>query len=684
MSNRLPKEGGDNSAYARYSWQNWQDQDAFYQFWIERWKRSIDFLRSVHWRALQETDLKLIPEWKRFPVINMTLAFYSDYLTQWLQSRVRFSAVPDSPDPKDISSAEASDFVLKYLWDLLEVDNKKTDIAAWLAATGNADVRAFWDTDTGDMIPLAIQNPQDPEHPIPVNPQTLQPDPSMQQPVMVDAGEIGLEVIPPQLVRCGLKKSQGKQIGYLLTYDEACGRYGDEIAGSLSYGPAYGSLTVDLLSVYPAQGMPQRQDVALAIEQYLPRSSKYPKGLWWTSSADRLITPPQPMPTNSIPSAHFRWIPLPGHPEMGLTPLYDITFSNKTADEMQARILEWLNKVVPKIIRQNGDGLPLNYFTDEPGQEAVTQPGTAPNWMMPTPPPPHFAEVKANAMQEAMTVGGYNFRRPKEPAPGQSQSFRAPVNTLNQGEVVALSLMNSQSTWQKLGYILLEYAGKFYQESRAASIVGTDRTYQWREFTGSDLAKLPKTIHVDELPLFTWNRQSMRDTVIGVLSSPAAGVLFAGPDGQIDKNRVNAAMDAAGIDVSPDVLDADYMEAMNENQMFRVVQSADQIPKRQPWQNDEKHYEKHIMVPKSLEFRAWPEELQKAFLGHLSEHEQAMQQLQKQQQDAMYEQERTLRQIRADAETTQDVKTAVGKESAKALGTYLQKEEPPVKGKEKK
>jgi len=676
---RLPKPNASPSELASFSQTAWDDQDAFVGFWAERWKRSIDFIRSLHWRALLETDIGKLPSWKRYPIVNYTLAFYSDYLAQFLQSRTRYSAVPASPDPADISSAELADNVLRYTWDKVEMDYKKIDLAAWLAATGNADLRVYWNKDTGDMIPLAkpIMLPNGQQGMIPINPKTMQPDMTMQQPVMVDAGEIGVEVVAPQLVRHGLKRSQGTMIGRLITYDEAADLYGDKVAENLSYGGFRpGALANDMLSVYTNTGMPKPEDSALIIEHHLPRSSRNPEGLWWTASGRTLVTSPQPLPAREIGLVHFRWVPLPGHPTMGLTPIYDMTFSNKAYDEMLARILEWLNKVVPKLVRQSGDGLKYGEFTDEPGQEVTVQPGTQPSFIEPPGPPEHFFKIKQDISEDMANVGGYRFRRDEQVPAGESTSrMRQPLHTKNEGEVVALALLNSAPAWKKLGYILLDFAAKYYDEPRILSVVGKDRTYQWREFSGQDLKNLTATIHVDEKSLYTWNRQSMRDTVIGLMQSEAAKVLFVDASGNFDKERVDAAMESAGIDVSPDTLDPDIMEARNEINQIQYMQEGDEPLQAMPWQNNEVHLEEKQRIMKSLAFKGWPEHASKALLDNASQHEQAIAAAQKSQQQAMLDQEKALRDIRAQSETAQNIRTALGEVLAEALGTYLAKDD---------
>lgn len=683
---RFPKQNASPGELAAYSQQSWNDQDAFFNFWADRWKRSIDFIRSIHWKILTEIDIDRLPKWKRYPIVNYTLAFYSDYLAQFLQARTRYSAVPASPDPSDIAAAELAEGVLKYTWDKLELDAKKIDLAAWLASTGNADLRVFWNQNTGDMIPLAqpVTLPDGQQVLQPINPQTGQPDMTMTEPVMVDAGEIGIEVVPPQLCRYGTKSSSGSMLGRLITYDEAVDLYGDKVAESLTYGQfTLGALATDLLTVYHNVGMPKAEDAALVIEHYLPRSSRNPEGMWWTAAGRQLITQPAPLPSREPSLIHFRWIPLPGHPTMGLSPIYDMTFSNKAYDEMLARILEWLNKVVPKVVRQAGDGLKAQEMTDEPGQEVVVQPGTVPAFLDPPGPPEHFFKLKQEISEDMVNVGGYRFRREEQMPPGESiQRMRQPMRSKNEGEVVSLAIINSGPAWTKLGRVILDYAAKFYTEPRVLSIVGQDRTYQWREFQGSDLKNLAATIHIDEKELYTWNRQSMRDTVIGLLGTQAAQVLFVDEAGQFDRERVNAAMESAGIDVSPDTLDPDIMEARNEINMIQFMQG--EPPEAKPWQNAEVHLTEKTRVLKGLAFKGWPKEAQDALLANIAQHEKAIAAKEQAAQQNMLGQEKALRDIRAESETAQNVRTAMGEALVEVLKEYLLPEDKKKAKKESK
>lgn len=688
---RIPLNDESPNDFAKYTKESWRNQDAFYSYWVGRWRRTIDFIRGLHWRVLAEIDDKKIPQWRRFPMVNITLALFNDYLSQWLQSRVRFSVVPDRAEPKKIAQAELGDQVLRSIWDLVELDAKKIDLGSWLLSTGNANLRVFWNTSTGNMLPLAV--PEKTEQGIftgnliPVNPQTLQPDPTMQAPIMVDAGEIGVEVVSPQLVRWGQTPAHGCMVGYLLSFDDAVERFGEDVANTLKYSTLGGSLAVDLLSV-PTNSLATSRsipsDSALVIEHYLPRSNRFPEGVWWTSSEDRTIIEPETLPARHIPVVDFRWIPMQGHSHLGLTPLYDLTFLNKNIDEMLARAMEWLNKVVPKMILKSGGGIAVGEMTDEPGQEIVANAGGEPSYTAMPSPPNVFSALREELMSAVLFVGGYRTQKPKELPPGEAtQRFRQPAQFLNEGQQVALAQINSKPAWKKMGYILLDYVAKFYGEDRAISLVGADHTYMWREFKGSELQNFSATLHVDELPLYPWNRQSQRDTVISVLNSPAGSILFSGPDGQPDRERIEAALEATGLDVSPGLIDPDTTEARNENHVFSNLGEQDQPLPVEPWQDHETHQYEHAKILKSVAFRSWPDYRREAFLQHVGEHEKISAEAQQSAQQSMLQQEQALRQIRASIETQQDVRTALGEELVKALMSALGVTKEPPKSRSK-
>jgi len=660
MPQKLPADVSDWTGFARYTSDMWRDMDSYYTYWVNRWKKTIDYIRGDHWNILLELDRDTIPAWKRFPVINYTNSFYAEFLKQYLQGNVRYSALPQSPDPSDLAGAEQMEQIMKYTWDLLEMSDKRIELASWVMSCGVGYLRYFWDTNTGDLIPLAIPTPDGGM--IPVNPDTLEIDPTLMQPIMVDAGELGCEVIPPQMVRWGYAEEDGVMIGLLMSYDEAFNKFGEDVAKKLSYKETHDIVTTDLdIGGTAAYAGGFKPDTALVIQHYIPRNARFPNGLWWTSTENnRLLTAPNPLPAGVVPIASFRWVPVPGHRRLGMSPLFDITSSNKAYDERMARILEWQNKVIPKYVLKSGGGLSYGDINDEPGQELVVHAGGEPTVMEFRQAPNSFFQMLNVDMQDMMGVGGFAFQPSREPPPGQVQpghKLRNPKDP-KAGEQVQLAHINASAGWKEAGNIVIAYVSNFYTETRVIAIQGPDKSYQWQEFIGTDLKNVAATISVDEMSLWPWNRQELRDTMIGVLSTDFGQVLFMNEDGSIDKDRFNAVLSATGLDVSVDALDPDIIEARNEQATFKNLPpntDPQMLPQVKFWEELATHYEEHTKVVKSKRFEAWPEHAKEAFIQHIQQTSEALNAQAEEESQAFLQQEMQLRQIRETIETKADI-----------------------------
>lgn len=656
MARKLPDNLSDYSGFARYTIDSWRDLDNFYNYWTRRWRKTLDYIRGDHWRALQEYARDELPAWKRYPVINYTNTIYNEYLRQYLEGNVRYSAVPESPEPTDVAGAELVEQIMKYTWDVLDMESKRPNLASWVISCGTGYLRFYWDTNTGDMLPLAVPTPDGGL--LPVNPDTLQADPTLTQPLMVDKGEIGVEVLSPQFVRWGTTEADGCMVGLLLNRMEAESMYGVDATKKLSFKTGHTSLHTDLnLGDSPVLESPT-EEKALVIQHYLPPSAKYPNGLWWTASesGSKLLTAPNALPAGIIPIATFRWIPVPGHRKLGMSPLYDLTFINKSYDERMAKILEWQGKVLPKYLLMSGGGITYGEINDEPGQELVVNAGAEPKVMEFRQPPNSFFTMLQTDLQDMLGVGGFSFGPAQEPSPGDiipGARIRVPEKP-KPGAQVQVAHLNAKAGWQEAGEVVVGYVANFYEEPRVIQIQGPDKSYQWQEFRGTDLNNVATTLRVDETALIPETRKQLRDTVIALMGTDFGQFLIAGPDGQPDGDRLNAILNAAGVDVDLGAVDPDTLEARNENAAFKAFDGRTDpalLPQIQEWQEDPTHYEEHIRVLKSKRYQSWPEPGKQALLQHVQGHAERMNQAAQAERDAFLQQEQALRQIRAQTDT---------------------------------
>jgi hypothetical protein len=663
------KPNSTKSDVVRFTEEGWRSLDPLYNFWSRRWRRVIEFLRDEHWNVLKDINIDEVPKWRRFPTINYTQRIFMDILGKMLQSQVRYSTVPASPDFADISSANLAEKLLAHAWEITEMDEKKSELLAWVLATGNGSLRTYWDTDTGIQVPLAIPGPDG--NLIPVNPETLQPDPTMQQPVMVDRGELGVDVLNPQLVRYPRNKSNGVMVGMLMTEDEVSQRYGEESVGNVHFTKINSQFVVDLTFASEPGIMVGGDELkrALVIEHYLPRSKWYPNGIWWTiaSGSGKFMTQPSELPGGLVPITQFRWVPIPGT-RIGATPLYGISFSNKMYDEISGKIQEWAIKVVPKVILKEGGGVEMGAFDDEPFQEVVAHAGGEPQIESPPEVPQHLFKMLEKNVSDMRFQGGYELKDEPMQAKGQVQGTnRMPVQERQRDETTLLEI-NSKPSWQHFGRVTLAYMKEFYTEGRTVSLVGPDKLHEWFFFNQEDLERLPESVHVDEVPLYAHNRQNMRDTVIGMMNSPAAQVIFSEIDEEgnfiMDKDRIETAMQATGIDVGISDLDPDVAEARNELTMIMLGMEA-QV---EEFQNHPMHIAEHKRALKGMRVKSGPPQFRQQLLEHMAQHQQILSDAAQAQEQSVIEREKQMRDIRETAEMQANVKEEIAKMIIEAVG----------------
>ena len=328
------------------------------------------------------------------------------------------------------------------------------------------------------------------------------------------------------------------------------------------------------------------------------------------------------------------------------------------------------------MLLQAGGGVKRGDVTEEPGQELTVNAGTVVSYTTVPQPPETFERIRNEMGAVSKSIGLYSFREQKEPPPGTAAKFRQPQQMVNEGEEVSVAIINAGESWTKLGYLLLAFVAKFYTEPRTIGIVGPDRAFQWRQFLGSDLSDLRATLRIDETSLYTWNRQSIRDTVVALLDTPGGQVLFQKPDGQVDRDLIMAAFDAAGLEKGFQIMDPDVLEARNENNTFRTLQDPQQTPPVQQWQNHPSHLDEHYKDRKGVSFAGWPQVAQQAFDQHIAQHEQAYKQQQDTQQQTMMDQESQLRNIRMTADSATATRSALGEALVQALVGLLSGELP--------
>jgi hypothetical protein len=86
-----------------------------------------------------------LPAWFPRTQTNKFAEIANDIIASLMQGRVPITYVPATDDPEDMAMAEIADKVVDVIYEEAEMDEKETELAAWMILTGNAFLIPYYD-----------------------------------------------------------------------------------------------------------------------------------------------------------------------------------------------------------------------------------------------------------------------------------------------------------------------------------------------------------------------------------------------------------------------------------------------------------------------------------------------------------------------------------------------------------
>jgi hypothetical protein len=157
-----------------------------------------------------------------------------------------------------------------------------------------------------------------------------------------------------------------------------------------------------------------------------------------------------------------------------------------------------------------------------------------------------------------------------------------------------------------------------YREERLIYTVGANRKYQVRAFNASELSGAVDVLPVAESS-FPWSKTARQSMMLS-LATTMPQLFTDAETGQFDTARFARLLPIGGLESFAQSEDIDTNEALNEEAEFR---EGDNMPQVGWWQNHQVHFNQHVRILKSSEFKDWEEQRQQAYLAHVQETMQA-------------------------------------------------------------
>jgi hypothetical protein len=679
--NATPEEKGQY-VHARY-----HALDDHYLGFYQSWAKTILFLFGKQWltwlaKTRRYTPATDVPPWRQQPVTNITYAVYRTLAAKLTKSKPTLEVVPPSGDSDDKEAARIGQALLVHLWRLLKKPAKVRRGIGWFLATGQVYLRIHWDPKAGKLVPLSdvveVDNPDTPgetmERERPLNAEGkpyTKPDGSDDfdaKPALVPEGEVAFDVVDPLSVRFDPEATDAEDATEMFvarpwTRKRAAQHFNipeseleassgdgdretyDDLLASAAAGmglAAAGSAQHDALGASKAEALGAR---VLVIEYYRKPDEDRPEGAHWVTIGKRQVWPKQgeaPLPNGFWPPViPVLSLPIPGMPQaMGVLP--QVVPLNEQLNTLDGKIMEhevtmtmggkWIVHPDDKGLRITSDPAQVlaskGYMSDKPPIQAR---------MVPLP-----AEVyaeRAVIMDKIRLITSMSEAEFGKKPEGVSAGRAFLVLQEVTDSVLGPDLQAWEEALEEAGRRELVLAQRHYREERTMAIRGERGKWEVRSFSGADLTD-GLDVRVQVGSSFPWSKAAQWDTKLNVLTA-FPGLVTNAQTGEVDQERLSTFLDTSGTGLQSfeSDEDPDLVEVQREHDMFAALDQSrgeQQVPQIGFWMNHPKHLEAHFNFLKRDygRFLRWTPEAQKAFLAHVQQTMQAVDELAQQVRDA--------------------------------------------------
>lgn len=380
------------------------------------------------------------------------------------QNPPRYDVRPESNSTEDKEAARLGLDILKWVWDLQHIDEKRLNATMWLQECGHAYLKVSWDPTLGKEM---------------VDPETGE---------MGYEGDIRVDVVSafsvfPDPLAATLEdatyiiEAKVRKLDYFkMQYPEKGMEVEPEDVWllSLQYEERIKSMNVR----GPATSFQQNvKDCAIELIKYEKRSKDYPNGRM-IITANGVLLEDKELPVGDINFAKFDDVMIGGkyYSEAIITHLRPL---NEQSNNVVRKRADWVNKMLAgKYSAARGSGLTQESLNDQSGEilyyDIVPN---APNGGMPMPMQipniPQYAYQEEEKLDEQINyvAGTSDVSRGDMPSAGMPA---VGMQLLLEADATRMgaTIEQHEHSYAKVGTLILKYAEKFYTMERTMKIAG--------------------------------------------------------------------------------------------------------------------------------------------------------------------------------------------------------------------
>ena len=557
------------------------------------------------------------PPWRVRMVLNYIQPTVEALVGKLTENRPGFVVLPSTDDDDDVASARQSEKVLSYVWDRLNMNSKVHEFCKWMATTGTAFFKVWWDPSAGeeykfDKEGLVLEHgesifededegkgkKEETERALTGFPVV---DVLSVLDVCWDPGAKDLDasqwVIHANMVHIDHVRDMWKKGKYVST---------DAVSD-------VDGLSAGIINDFATDGVGEDTkmiDRVLVLEYFERPSPRHPKGRYVVTCNDIVLEEEDELPYGDIPIVMARHLTSPGK-FAGEGVVKNLIPVQKELNKTVSQRLE--NKDLaanPKWLAERGS-IERHQITDQPG-EVILYSRTASRPPQPLPPPPLSPEhrmIQEEQIAHIQAISGISdIMRGSTPSgiSGRAIGLLSDIEQTQLGPTVR----ELEHAIERLCHRVLRYWRDYMPIEMSIRVAGRNHTVEVFKFHASDIKSTDVKIESNSmLPrhLSYRREQVMQAFQVGLLGDP-----------QDPKTKMMARkmMEFGDRSISEGDNSKDRTYAREEIEILRSGGMAD----AQPWEDHVTHIDEHMAFMKTVDFRLLDPEIQENFTRHIAWH----------------------------------------------------------------
>lgn len=620
----------DDDSIVAFVQTRWDTRDRHRGELEKQWFTCIAHYMGYHYHTLDAQGyftLPRAPSWRVRLVCNRLLMIARKFVAKAMRQKPTWVVVPASSELEDLQVAKVSEKVLQYYWRLLNMDRSLVNFFTWMAVTGNAFFRVYWDPDRGPEMDLTQELGGWPEL-----------AEKLQGGTAVNLGDLALEVCSPFEIDVDpaaiymddithLIHTRARNVDYLEDRYGAKGLVADT-GDSQQMSRFYERRIRSMSGPHGTSTYNEEEDANTVLTHtlWVNPTKRNPKGFFAVVAGERVLAKgPLPNSFKRIPYVHAQEIPVPGR-FWGTSAFEQCLSLQADYNRARSQLVEMRNLMAaPKWFVPKSSGVSSTSLTSKAGEIVEFVYPFKPEAWSPTIDAQIHLKTCDLAIRDIEDGAAYHDVTQGKLPPGGRSGRAIDLLQEQDEQMLAPAFLLAEKALAMIGSWALQILAENVTEDRVITIAGKDRQIEAMQFCGKSLfgpqAGKPGVNYFDvecqmgsQLPLAKSNR------LLYAIDLVSAGIL----NPQTDRKKIFQILDFGTEveDVTDEVLDRQLANQENIQMAQGVMVEAN------AFDNNLIHFETHERFQKQPEYqklRVMDPMVDQRFEAHKALHAMALQ-----------------------------------------------------------